>query len=144
MDIDQDFEIIDFEVNYIESFIPKNNYINELELELNKDKLELNKDKLNEDNLNKLDQNNLNNLNNLNQDNLELENKDKLENKLELELNELENQLNKLSDLELSELENRIENIEINIKLDDIDFDIEKNVSIIIDDIIKKYNSLFD
>ena len=140
MDMDQDFEIIDFEVNYIESFIPKNNYINELELELNKDKLELNKDKLNQDNLNKLDQNNLDNLNKLDQNNLELENKDNLE----LELNELENQLNKLSDLELTELENRIENIEINIKLDDIDFDVEKNVSIIIDDIIKKYNSLFD
>ena len=46
--------------------------------------------------------------------------------------------------MELSELENRIENIEINIKLDDIDFNIEKNISIIIDDIIKKYNSLFD
>ena len=123
MDIDQDFEIIDFEVNYIESFIPKNNYINELELELNKDKLDLNEDKL--------------------ENKLELENQDKL-NQLDLELSELENQLNKLSDLELSELENRIENIEINIKLDDIDFDIEKNVSIIIDDIIKKYNSLFD
>jgi hypothetical protein len=92
MDIDEDFEIIDFELNYIETFIPKNNYINELELELNKDKLELNKDNKNNLELNKYNKNNL-------------------------ELNELENRLNELSELELSELENRIE---INIKLDDI------------------------